>query len=525
MATQASGFFESEPRFTSAERFASIVQRAHALTNASGAATAIREDNSSNFVCRASSGSSAPKVGTPLRLEGTFTGMCIQSGKELICDDAETDARVDTSAIRALGIRSIAVAPIKEDRRVIGVLAVFSPKPHAFTTPLVGVLNALADQITAVLRKERQGKEDRRIEPALNLTKPSASPTPPPALIVLTPAESSAAPKTPESEEPASLSTPAAPKDDSIWATPEASAIAPAMLVLEEAEKLEQKGAEVTPPDHPRPDPSWEQVVSSIRADLNNADAIPEKHESPRANKLIVIGSIIAVLALAASIIVFLTIRNRSSAIPVQSSERQEGSALSAPPAPVASGPAPKSGRALSGPKPDTVAKSSKNKRSEGAGKTEQQSKSDAAIIPAETLSDSKIANLSGSSQNESPDNIALPSGLGSSSGPDLSSLARPVSSSPPAMVVPSALINARVIHRVPPLYPDFAKASQIVGAVIVKVTVKKDGKVANPKVKSGPGVLRAAALDAVKQWRFKPAMLNGQPIEQDTEITLNFKP
>src|SRR5215470_1685303 len=137
MATQASEFFESEPRVTAADRLASIVQRAHTLTNASGAATAIRDDNTSNFVCRASSGS-APEAGVPLRLEGTFTGMCIQSGKELICDDAETDARVDNSAIRALGIRSIAVTPIKEDRRIIGVLAVFSPRPHAFTTPLVG---------------------------------------------------------------------------------------------------------------------------------------------------------------------------------------------------------------------------------------------------------------------------------------------------------------------------------------------------------------------------------------------------
>ena len=52
-------------------------------------------------------------------------------GKELRCDDCETDTRVDTAAIRALGIRSMVVTPIKEENRVIGVLAVFAPTPSA----------------------------------------------------------------------------------------------------------------------------------------------------------------------------------------------------------------------------------------------------------------------------------------------------------------------------------------------------------------------------------------------------------
>ena len=51
-----------------------------------------------------------------------------------------------------------------------------------------------------------------------------------------------------------------------------------------------------------------------------------------------------------------------------------------------------------------------------------------------------------------------------------------------------------------------------------------KDGKVTNPRFVSGAPVFRDAAFDAVKQWQYKPAVLNGQPVEQEQEITLNFK-
>ncbi|HKE31091.1 MAG TPA: hypothetical protein VKD65_05150, partial [Candidatus Angelobacter sp.] len=105
MATQAS--YSPEPAaITVADELAVIVQRAQNFTNASGAATAIREANTGEIICRARSGASAPNVGTPLRTEGTFTGICIRNGEELLCHDAEKDFRVDTSAIRALGVRS-----------------------------------------------------------------------------------------------------------------------------------------------------------------------------------------------------------------------------------------------------------------------------------------------------------------------------------------------------------------------------------------------------------------------------------
>src|SRR5215469_4967998 len=174
MATQASDSIKQKTRLTTADELTVIVQRAQAFTNASGAAIAI--GNSEEIVCRARSGSSAPDVGTALRVEGSFTGICIQTGKELRCDDAETDTRVDTSAIRALGIRSMVVTPIKDEGKVVGVLAVFAPTPHAFTITHVAVLKTMADQISALLQKERRSKDEPQVE-LVARPKPAVAPT------------------------------------------------------------------------------------------------------------------------------------------------------------------------------------------------------------------------------------------------------------------------------------------------------------------------------------------------------------
>src|SRR5579872_2156205 len=195
MATQASDSIRQKSRTSSADDLAVVVQRAQSFTNASGAAIAISEGNSDEIVCRARSGSSAPDVGAALRVEGSFTGICIQTGRELRCDDAETDTRMDTAAIRALGIRSMVVTPIREDSRVSGVLAVFAPTPHAFTITHVAVLKTMADQIGALLQKERRAREENAMhpEPPVTMPKPvAAAPVavPPPAPVVIKPSSS-----------------------------------------------------------------------------------------------------------------------------------------------------------------------------------------------------------------------------------------------------------------------------------------------------------------------------------------------
>jgi len=205
MATQASDTANNtaskRTRGASTDELGVIAQRAQAFTNASGVAIALSEGSAEEIICRARSGNSAPDVGAALRVEGTFTGLCIQSGKELRCDDCETDTRVDTAAIRALNIRSMVVTPIKEENRVIGVLAVFAPTPHAFTITHVAVLKTMADQISALLQRQRNaGVETIPLEASRAVVtpiaaKPVAAPAPSaPPPVVIKPAAAAAAP-------------------------------------------------------------------------------------------------------------------------------------------------------------------------------------------------------------------------------------------------------------------------------------------------------------------------------------------
>jgi len=107
------------------------------------------------------------------------------------------------------------------------------------------------------------------------------------------------------------------------------------------------------------------------------------------------------------------------------------------------------------------------------------------------------------------------------------SALARPVATSTPSegRIEQSQLDPLKLIKTVPLVYPSIAQSRHITGTVVVEVKVGKDGKVSSPKFISGPAIFKDAAFEAVVQYRFKPAALNGQPIEQITQIRLNFNP
>ena len=80
------------------------------------------------------------------------------------------------------------------------------------------------------------------------------------------------------------------------------------------------------------------------------------------------------------------------------------------------------------------------------------------------------------------------------------------------------------LIKRVQPTYPSVALKVHAQGAVQIEATINKEGTVINPKVLKGDPILARAALDAVRQWRYKPYYLDGEPVEIQTQITVNFK-
>src|SRR6266436_5956383 len=99
----------------------------------------------------------------------------------------------------------------------------------------------------------------------------------------------------------------------------------------------------------------------------------------------------------------------------------------------------------------------------------------------------------------------------------------------PPKAVAPSRIKQggqvtaASIITQTRPLYPALARQARIQGNVVLHAIIDKEGKVAQLEVISGHPLLVQSALDAVKQWRYKPTQLNGDPVEVDTTITVTF--
>ncbi len=113
-----------------------------------------------------------------------------------------------------------------------------------------------------------------------------------------------------------------------------------------------------------------------------------------------------------------------------------------------------------------------------------------------------------------------IPGGIGIGTGP----APTVVKAAPPKKIaVSSGVMAGNLITKTQPTYPAIAKAARIQGSVILAATISKTGTIENLRVVSGPPMLAPAALDAVRSWRYKPYVLNGEPTEVDTQVTVNF--
>jgi TonB family protein len=104
---------------------------------------------------------------------------------------------------------------------------------------------------------------------------------------------------------------------------------------------------------------------------------------------------------------------------------------------------------------------------------------------------------------------------------PDQPSL--PKIQSPQQIHVEEGATRGSIIKKVLPNYPKEARKNRVQGTVVLQVLISKTGDVADMRVISGDELLVPAAIKAVKQWKYKPYLLKGQPIEVQTRITLNF--
>jgi putative methionine-R-sulfoxide reductase with GAF domain len=128
-----------------------IAEKAQALTGATGAAIALRRGN--EIVCRARTGRTAPDVGVRLQTDSGLSAECVRTGEVLLCNDAESNPRVDWATCRGMGVRSILVAPLRHFRRTLGVFEVLSSTPHAFDNNDVATMQFLSGMMVATISR------------------------------------------------------------------------------------------------------------------------------------------------------------------------------------------------------------------------------------------------------------------------------------------------------------------------------------------------------------------------------------
>lgn len=101
--------------------------------------------------------------------------------------------------------------------------------------------------------------------------------------------------------------------------------------------------------------------------------------------------------------------------------------------------------------------------------------------------------------------------------------VAVPKVATPQRVRVSQGVTEGLILKKIQPIYPPLARSARIQGTVVLQAVIGKDGSIQGLRAISGHPMLTPAAIEAVKQWRYKPYFLNGEPVEVDTQITVNF--
>ncbi len=425
----SSGGYELDPMLQE------ITQAARELTDATGAAIAMWKDGA--VVCRASSGDGAPPLGARLSAESGISGHCLRSGLAQHCGETESDPRVDAELCRQLGLRSVAVLPIRGWRGVNGILEVFSTEPRAFREQHFELL----EQLAGLAERARAG------QPNTDSGK------------VITPLEdlTDSRPLMPASDRFRDLAAVlvSAKKRPLVLA---AAAVIGLLLIgfviwlgWRNPDSVKAKVNTATPTPGPLKSASFK-------------DGDPVWKPNPGGETL------------------FLSTSGRDNA--------QVGSKIEI---------APKHGRQ------EHASSSSSEPDMQETVKRYQDPVAPAS--PAESPAEPPV--VSAALNPSALDNVL------SDSKPEPRLTPVPIS---------QGVSNGYLVHRVAPVYPEQARLTRIEGDVVLNALIAEDGTVRDLKVVKGQPTLARAALQAVRQWRYKPYELDRKPVKMNTTITVSFK-
>jgi TonB family protein len=449
-----------------------ITDVARLLTGASGAALAMWKDGA--MLCRARSGDSAPALGAQLNAETGISGECLRTGQIQHCTDAEADPRVDAEACRSRGLRSIAVLPIRSKRETNGILLAFSTEPAAFTDSHIAILQQLASLAEQARAATLQGLPSATAAPA--------------------------------------------------------------------------RGDRVLPVRENRSSNLDQPQSSAVMPELDRLLDLPlaSEFQSGYRRRPIVLGSVaLAAVALLASVIWLGWRGSRAGETRARySPPRPTGTAVMRPAGAGAVTADPSGNRVPDNdpvwqPNPggESLSPAGVNTSTDSSVKLASQlDKAAAANIATITISDRvprpQIRARAGSPPELHaglpPDETASaePPALASGSTPqaDVSDVLSPTVSLPATPVqVSQGISGGQLLSSILPEYPAAARHSRLEGEVVLQITVMEDGTVGDIKVIRGSPPLAQSAVDAVKNWRYQPYQLNGKPVKNETNITVDF--
>jgi protein TonB len=255
---------------------------------------------------------------------------------------------------------------------------------------------------------------------------------------------------------------------------------------------------------------------------------VEDSGDSGGSKKIMIIAAVVIV---AAAVGYFGLSKTSKSSVPTQpiTVNAPQSSVPSPSPTPVTTTPSTNTAPAPVAPQPVSQSKPSANVNTGGI-----------AISPDEEVVTRKVAppaivvksptSVKNQSQGEDPTpQMPNPLSVASANDKKLSGLVSAVPSAIPTrssdmVKISQGVSQGLLIKRVQPRYPQNALSMRIQGAVQLEATINKEGNIGNLKVVSGDPVLARAATDAVRQWRYKPYYLNGEPVDIETQITINFK-
>lgn len=449
--------------------FNEIAEQARLATTATGAAIALARGT--RIVCRATTGATAPDVAVCLNNGSGISEACWRTGKVQLSDDAEADSRLDATACRRLGVRSILIVPVQQQDERLGVMAIFSPRAKAFCDRDVLTLQAFSRRVAANINLAQQ---------TFTLTDgaPRAAPsgTARPAL-----------------ERPklrlSFLSRIGNVRWLRSWNT--------FLLVLVIGLSLLV---------------GWMLGRSSrrpIRA-ANPASIMVPSAAEPQTQA----GQVPSPTELPAQAVV----APSSAALPIQAEESPPASIPDSSVAQVT----------IENRRPVSRPSLGKNKlrpekSSSALGNVQPVSKGIKASsgIPAEGMVVFENRKLPSHDRGSQPlpastQDLAGKISVSAGDAKGNTDSIRPIS-------IPEGIAQQYLIRRVEPVFPDTARQQHIHGRVVVNVMVGKDGLVQGIGQVSGDPLLMRAAGDAVRQWQFKPFLQNGQPVKFETRIALDF--